>query len=468
VPEALIVDDHDPTAKALAALVHGEGFTASISSDLDEAQAHLAQHAVDVILLDLRLPDGDGLALLDNLDPASAPAVVLITGEASVESAVRALRRGVTDYMTKPVDVARLKNILKQVAGTGQLGRELRQLATDATESLRFGHVVGASPQMREVFELITRIAPSSGSVLIIGESGTGKEVVARTIHDVSRRRHGPFVAVNCGAVTPTLMESELFGHERGAFTGAERRHRGMFERAHQGTLFLDEITEMPIELQVKLLRALEGGSVQRVGGEDTTNVDVRVLAATNRSPESALEAGKLRQDLYYRLKVFQVALLPLSSRPDDIDALTHHFLKMFTEEEGYARRITPAALDVLRKHSWPGNVRELRNVLYSAFVLSDEEITPSCLPPEIVFGKPAISGDSITVRVGTPLAEVQKRLIVATLAKEHGNKTRTAKTLGISLKTLYARLAQYKSRRGDRQDDPDDAMDDDEDLTDE
>jgi DNA-binding NtrC family response regulator len=321
-------------------------------------------------------------------------------------------------------------------------------MTVEADATNRFGHIIGVSASMKEIFRLVSRIAPSSASVLLTGESGTGKEVVARTLHDFSRRRGGPFVAVNCGAIPPTLMESELFGHERGAFTGAERRHRGMFERAHQGTLFLDEITEMPLDLQVKFLRVLESGLVRRLGSEDTDTVDVRVFAATNRNAEEAVEKGKLRHDLYYRLKVFHITLPPLRDRPEDIDSLVEHFLTQFTEREGETKSITPAALAALSRHTWPGNVRELRNVVYSGFVLADKQITPDVLPLEVRTGvPPPADGDTVVVQVGTPLADAERRIVLATLASLGGNKTRTAETLGISLKTLYARLAEYKGQ---------------------
>jgi DNA-binding NtrC family response regulator len=448
MPDALIVDDHEATATALAALARNEGFSVVVSNGLDAARGHLSRGPVDLILLDLKLPDGDGLSLLDCVDPQDSPAVVLITGEASLQSAVAALRRGVTDYLTKPVDTSRLKSILGQVARSGGLGRELRKMSAEADTSKRFGEIIGASDAMREVFRLVSRIAPSSASVLITGESGTGKEVVARTLHDYSRRRQGPFVAVNCGAIAPTLMESELFGHERGAFTGAERRHRGIFERAHQGTLFLDEITEMPADLQVKLLRVLETGVVRRLGSEETETVDVRIIAATNRSPEEAVDKGKLRHDLYYRLKVFQLSLPPLRDRPEDIEALVEHFLARFAAREGEVKTISPTALAALTRHPWPGNVRELRNVLYSAYVLADSQIAPEHLPSEVRSGAPpAEDGDTVVVRVGTPLADAERRIILATLASLSGNKTRTAEVLGISLKTLYARLSEYRAQ---------------------
>jgi two-component system, NtrC family, response regulator AtoC len=444
---ALIVDDHEATASALAALVRGEDFEVAVATNLGAARAHLAAEPVDVVLLDLKLPDGQGLSLLDAVEATStAPSVVLMTGEASLDSAVEALRRGVTDYLTKPIDLKRLRSILQEVAQTSGLAREIGDLRAQSATSQKFGHIIGASAPMRAMFDLLARIAPSSASVLITGDSGTGKEVVARTIHDLSRRRHGPFVAINCGAISPTLMESELFGHERGAFTGAERRHAGLFERATKGTLFLDEITEMALDLQVKLLRVLETGVVRRVGSETTIDVDVRILAATNRSPDEAVQKGKLREDLYYRLKVFQVYMPPLRDRTDDIPPLVDHFLAQLAEKEGETKTMTAEAMEKLRAYAWPGNVRELRNAVHSGFVLADGTITLQCLPPEVVSGSPvSYDGETITVRVGMTLAEAEKRLVLATLAHLGGNKTRTAEVLGISLKTPYARLAEYK-----------------------
>ena len=283
MPHALLVDDNRDTLDALTEVLKAEGFTASTAPNLDEAKAALARQNPDVVLLDLNLPDGSGMSLLDGIEGIRAPAVVLITGHASVSTVVEALRRGVTDYLTKPVDVDRLRQILGNIAHTRQLPDEIKSLQTERDQSGRFGLLVGRSANMRRTFELIARIAPSSASVLISGESGTGKDVVARTIHALSRRRHGPFVPVNCGAISAALLESELFGHERGSFTGADRRHRGYFERAHRGTLFLDEVTEMPLELQVKLLRVIESGSFFRVGAEQPISVDVRILAASNR-----------------------------------------------------------------------------------------------------------------------------------------------------------------------------------------
>ena len=454
MPSALLVDDNPNTVSALAELVRAEGFTVSTATTIDKARSELQRQVPDVVLLDLNLPDGSGLSLLDAVN-GRAPAFVLITGHASVDSAVEALRRGVTDYLTKPLDVARLREVLANVARTSQLPDEIQKLQSDLDESGRFGSLIVRSPPMRRVCELIGRIAPSSASVLITGESGTGKDVVARTIHELSRRRHGPFVAVNCGAIPATLMESELFGHERGSFTGAERRHRGVFERAHRGTLFLDEITEMPADLQVKLLRVLESDVLSRVGGEEQIAVDVRVLAASNRKVLEAIERGVLRQDLYYRLRVFELNLAPLRDRPEDVTEMALRFLDELTKDSGTRKTLTPDTLELLVRHSWPGNVRELRNVIHSACILAGQEIDVEHLPSELRGGE-SVSGAAgsedgrvLQVSVGTSLADVERRLILATLRECGGNKTRTAEILGISLKTLYNRLNAYQDASG-------------------
>jgi len=298
---------------------------------------------------------------------------------------------------------------------------------------------------MREVYDHISRVAPTSATVLIVGESGTGKELVARTVHDLSRRRRGPYIALNCSALSPMLIESELFGHERGSFTGAERRHHGVFERAMRGTLFLDEVTEMPAELQVKLLRVLETGTFTRIGGEAPLAVDVRFLAATNRRPEEAVKQGKLREDLYYRLKVFQLSLRRLRDRPEDVPQLAEHFLAQTSAIEGRTKQFTPEALAMLSAYSWPGNVRELKNAVYSAYILASSEITIECLPAELVTpAAPPAPGPHIPVSIGMTAAEAERRLILATLLHFTGSKNKTAETLGISLKTLYNRLHEY------------------------
>jgi two-component system, NtrC family, response regulator AtoC len=310
--------------------------------------------------------------------------------------------------------------------------------------------MLGDSPAIRRVSELVRVMAPASAPVLITGETGTGKEVAARQLHEFSRRRDGPFVAVNCGALSPTLMDSQLFGHERGSFSGAERRHRGLFERADGGTLFLDEITEMPSDFQVKFLRVLEQGEFHRTGGEEVVSVNVRPVAATNRDPKEAIAEGRLRPDLYYRLRVLHLPIPPLRGRGQDVELLAREFLHEIAVTEGEPRIFTVETLACLRGHSWPGNVRELRNAVYTAYLMSEgREITPDALPSEVVLGaplEPQQEVGEVRVRVGTSIEEAERRLILRTLGEEAGNKTRAAEALGISLKTLYNRLNSYQS----------------------
>jgi DNA-binding NtrC family response regulator len=448
MPHALIVDDHEPTLAALARLVEGEGCTTATAATIEEARARLGSAKFDVVLVDLNLPDGSGMALLEDARNAGTSAAVLITGQASVTSVVEALRQGVTDYLTKPVDFERVRSILKEVARSAGLADEIARLREKHLESGHFGSLVGRSRAMQQIYALIARVAPSSATVLISGESGSGKELVARTLHDLSRRRDLPFLAVNCGAISPTLMESELFGHERGSFTGADRRHRGLFEQAHRGTLFLDEVTEMPLELQVKLLRVLETGVFARTGGEVPIEVDVRIIAATNRKPEEAVAKGRLREDLFYRLKVFYLPVPPLRDRPEDIELLGAYFLEQLAEREGRRKHLSPGAIEALRRHSWPGNVRELRNAIYTAYLLADgDRIEASALPSPGDSSSAPGDRSSVHIPVGTTVAEAERQLILTTLAHFEGNKVKTADVLDISLKTLYNRLHEYERR---------------------
>jgi two-component system, NtrC family, response regulator AtoC len=313
---------------------------------------------------------------------------------------------------------------------------------TEAGRSGRFGTLIGACPAMQEVYGLIGLVARSDASIFISGETGTGKEMVAKAIHASSRRAKETFLAVNCGAVSATLIESELFGHERGSFTGADRRHRGFFERAHRGTLFLDEIGEMPRELQVKLLRALDTSEVTRVGGVESVKFDVRIIAATNRPLKELVAAGKLREDLYYRLNVFPIALPPLRERGSDVELLAEHFLGESNSAEGTAKQLTPDSRKRLRRHGWPGNLRELRNVIQRAFILAGEASEVDAWPQSIT---EADSAD-IVVRAGTPMAVAERHLILATLGQFGGDRRRAASALKISLRTLYARLREYSA----------------------
>jgi len=443
MPHALVVDDDANFLLPLAELVEREGFSTSVASSLRDARTLLESRTPDLILVDLFLPDGKGLALLDGVD-TTATEVVLITGHASVDTAVQALRQGVTDYLTKPLDIQRLQTVLTNVLRAHALREEVGTLRAELRKLGRFGSLVGASAAMQKVYDAIARVAPTDATVLLTGESGTGKELVAETLHGLSRRRQAPFLPLNCGAISPALIESELFGHERGSFTGADRTHRGYFERAAGGTIFLDEITEMPFELQVKLLRVLETAAVIRIGGERPLPVDVRVIAATNQQPEEAVAQGKLREDLLYRIKVFPLQLPPLRHRGDDVEFLAHHFLAQHNKMEGTGKVFTRAALQRLRSHRWPGNVRELKNLIHHAFILADEEIGVDCLPSEIGGAEP-VSGPTIYLKVGMSLDEADRRLILATLRECQGDKRKAADMLGISLKTLYNRLKAYQ-----------------------
>jgi two-component system, NtrC family, response regulator AtoC len=441
MPHALLVDDDANFVLGLAEVVGREGFTAKAAHTLKEARAELTKAIPDVVLVDLHLPDGSGIELFKDLEGASTE-VVLITAQASVDTAVEAMRKGASDYLVKPVDLARVRGVLANVVRTRELKEQIGSLRGELRKLGRFGPLIGSSPAMQRVYDMVAKVAPTEATVLLQGETGTGKELVAETIHGLSRRHKEAFLPVNCGAVSPTLIESELFGHERGSFTGADRLHKGYFERSHKGTLFLDEVTEMPMELQVKLLRVLETGKVTRVGGNEAILVDVRVVGATNRRPEEAVAKGKLREDLLYRLNVFPIQLPPLRERGDDVELLAESFLADLNKEHDTKKDFTRPALNRLRSHNWPGNVRELKNLVHRAFILAEEHIGLDSLP----LGVQESGGSSLNVKVGTSLGEAERRLILATLEDCEGDKKKAAEVLGISLKTLYNRLNEYKT----------------------
>ena len=458
---ALVVDDDVAFRESLSMLVSREGFDVREAGDLAQARERLAGAVPDVVLVDRGLPDGDGIQLLHDDGVAAESEFIVITGNASVDSAVQALRAGALDYLTKPIEQARLKSILAGVARTRRFRAEVHGLRGELRQLGRFGRLVGRSPAMHQVYDLIARVAPTQAGVFLTGESGTGKELAAETIHLLSRRRDGPFFAVNCGAIVPTLIESELFGHEKGSFTGADSSRRGYFEEADGGTLFLDEVTEMPAELQAKLLRVLETDTLMRVGGSKVVPVDVRVIAATNRDPAKAVKDRALREDLYYRINVFPIFLPPLRTRGDDIDLLADFFLDAVNAREGTQKSWAPAARAVLRTYRWPGNVRELKNLVERAAIMADTVIGPELLPHAGVgehpepWGAEAHPASTIPVRIGASLDEVERHVILATLEALKGDKKRTAEVLGISLKTLYSRLniahAMARTDRGDR-----------------
>jgi DNA-binding NtrC family response regulator len=446
MPHVLLVDDDPETLDWLSEFVKAEGFTVATADSLRAARIQLTRLAPDVLLTDLILPDGQGIELVGDLEARDSTEFVVMTGYASTESAIEALRAGATDYLVKPADVERLKAILRRVPRPEELREQIGELRQELRKLGRFGHILGQSPPIQKLYDKLGRVAPTSATVLLVGESGTGKELAAQTIHELSRRKRAPFLPLNCGAVSPQLIESELFGHEKGSFTGADRQHKGFFERAHGGTLFLDEITEMPQELQVKLLRVLETGTFMRVGMNTPIATDVRMIAATNRVPEKAVAEGKLREDLFHRLNVFPIQMPPLRERGTDLEILAQHFLDRLNQEEGTSKVFAPAAVAALYAHSWPGNVRELKNYVQRAHILADKAIDLELAPEAFV--EPTRS-PLLTVRIGTTLEEVNRRLIEATLAECGNVKRKAAEMLGISLKTLYNKLTAYAAEAG-------------------
>ncbi len=451
---ALIVDDDSNTREALAVLVGSEGFTTAQAGSVAEARIQLGRQRPDVVLMDLRLPDGSGMELFDEFEDPASIEKVLITGHASVETAVEALRLGASDYLTKPVNLQRLKTVLSRVPRTGEVRAEIGAMREDVRRIGRFGKLVGRSAPMLALYDKIGRVAPTEATVLLLGESGTGKEVVARSIHDLSRRNKHPFLAINCGAISANLIENEIFGHERGSYTGADRQHKGYFEQADGGTLFLDEITEMPMELQVRLLRVLETGQLMRIGTSRAIDTDVRIIAATNRDPREAVRLGKLREDLYHRLNVFPLQLTPLRERLDDVDLMAAHFLEEMNQASGTRKQFAPGAMAQMKHHPWPGNVRELKNYIHRVFIMAGEEgLEGPTMDIETVptrtntHGSAMAAGPVITVPLGTPLSVAAKELILSTLEHCGGERKRTAEMLGICTKTLYNRLREYGIR---------------------
>jgi len=451
LPHALLVDDDADAAETMAMLIASEGFTVATAGSLRDARRQISLQEPDIVLLDLMLPDGSGMELFNDAKALPNTELVLITGHASLDTSIQALRLGAADYLVKPMSLKQLQGVLSRVTRPSTLQAAAGDMQSQLDNEGHFGALWGRSPEMRRVYDQIIRVARTAVSVFVTGESGTGKEVVARAVHDLSRRRAKPFFAVNCGAISPNLIESEIFGHEKGSFTGADRQHLGFFERTSGGTLFLDEITEMPLALQVKLLRVLESGTFMRVGSTQVQEADVRLIAATNRNPLQAVASGKLREDLLYRLNVFPIHLPALRDRAEDVPLIARHFLDQIGEREGEKKRFAPEVLARLSEHRWAGNVRELRNVVYRGYVMaSGPTIDDDCLPQaqgvaSILGGPP-----SLTIRVGTPLAEVDRLITLATLEHLGRHKEKTAAALGISLKTLYNRLKEYASEGGD------------------
>jgi len=398
--KVLIVEDDVATRRGLESAIKELGGQTKSVGTAGEAMRAIDDFKPEVLVVDVHLPDGDGIEVFRAAADSDPERVgIVITGQASLDSAVEALRAGIADYLLKPLRPAQLEVVFQRLTARRKLQSEVDSLRDELLETGKLGDLIGRSASMMKTFDVIRRVARSSAPVLITGASGTGKEVVAKTIHRLSRRSAMPFVAFNCGAISPTLIESELFGHERGSFTGADKKRIGYFEEANGGTLFLDEITEMGSELQVKLLRVLEARTLRRVGSTQELRVDVRLVSATNRDPEEAIKDGKLREDLYYRLNVFPIALPRLSERREDISVLAEHFRKQIEDQE--REGVTawdPAALEMLEKYDWPGNVRELRNVVHRAYVMCEgDTIQPAVIEDLLPAGrpKPAPTGGS-------------------------------------------------------------------------
>jgi DNA-binding NtrC family response regulator len=445
--KVLVVDDEPAEREGLARLVGQWGYEVETASSGEEALSLIDSQHPAVVLTDLVLPEMDGLTLLQKVKETGRPPIVLlVTGHGTVETAVEAMRHGAFDYLTKPVDATRLQVLLEKSIEQESLSREVNFLRHQLRQKGSFGQLVGQSKGMQEVYRWIELAATSTAPVLIYGESGTGKELAARTIHDLSNRRSKPFVAINCAAIPETLIESELFGHERGAFTGATERRLGCFELADSGTLFLDEIAEMDNSTQAKLLRVLQEGAFRRVGGgKQELQVDVRVVAATNRVPTEAIAANQLREDLFYRLNVFAIRLPTLRERSEDIPLLARTFIDEFNRQDNrQIRGLTPDAEKALEKYPWPGNVRELRNVIQRAVVLGGSGlIGVEHLPENVLRSAPALSTAPATGSV-VPIRELEREAILKALEETNQDKRRAAALLGISLKTLYNKLAKY------------------------
>jgi DNA-binding NtrC family response regulator len=451
IERVLIVEDEPSTRVGLTELVRTWGFTAESAADGEDALKSVTSFRPSIIITDLVMPRMGGLELLKALkEDGTECIVVLLTAQGTVESAVEAIKEGAYDYLTKPIEPQRLKILLDKIVERQDTLREVKVLRRQLRDQGSFGSMIGSSPTMRKVYQIVEQAAPTSASVLIWGESGTGKELVAKTIHQLSPRAQQPFVPINCAAIPETLLESEIFGHEKGAFTGATDRREGCFELADRGTLFLDEIAEMTPATQVKLLRVLQEQTFRRLGGRHEQTVDVRMIAATNVVPADAVKSGKLREDLYYRLHVFAIELPPLRQRKEDLPLLIQSFIAEFNARNNkQVSAVEPAAMKALEHYHWPGNVRELRNVVERSVILSSGQfLEMKHLPPYLTeTPAPAAPVGGMALTPGMTVEEAENRLIILTLDHSGGNKTRAAEILGISLKTLHNKLNKMRGR---------------------
>lgn len=443
----LVADDEKNIRLGLARSLEMDGYAVVQAEDGQEALRIMLKSEIDLVVADLRMPKLPGDELLKKI-VSSYPAipVIILTGHGTVDSAVEAMHNGAYDFITKPVNLERLSLLAKRALSRRELARKHRELEAEISrlEKQRLGAgILGKSASMHHIFELVEQVAPTRTSVLITGESGTGKELVANALHDQSPRNKAPLVKVHCAALSESLLETELFGHEKGAFTGAVSQRKGRFELANMGTIFLDEIGEINQSTQIKILRVLQEKSFERVGGEATVSVDVRVIAATNRNLKGEVASGRFREDLYYRLNVVNIHLPPLRERPEDVPLLAARFLKEFAaENKREILGLEPKTAMMLRSYSWPGNVRELRNIIESAVVMSKNSyLTPSDLPSYITSRGNA---DAIRIKLGIPMLEAEKLIIRSNLSAFGGNKSRTAAALGIGRKTLHRKIQDY------------------------
>jgi len=448
--KVLIVEDEENERVGLAELISGWGYRTETAHDGLEGLEKVELFSPGIVLTDLKMPRMDGMSLLSKLaERSESIAVIVVTAQGTIESAVQAMQIGAFNYIQKPIDFNRLKSILQNAAELRSTRAELEVTRRQLRNKGQLGVLVGSSKKMQEVFHLVEMVAPSTASVLITGESGTGKELVARTIHDLSTRKGKPFIAINCAAIPETLIESEIFGHEKGAFTGALERRVGCFELAEGGTLLLDEIGEMPVATQAKLLRVLEDRKLRRLGSKIETTVDVRVLAATNKVPEEAVASGHLRNDLYYRLNVFNIHMPPLREHKEDLPDLVQGLIgDMNSKHNRNVQMLSDAVMNLFQGYTWPGNVRELRNTLERAVIVCEGSVIETKhLPPG--FGHAparaaAMDPNALHLGVGTTVEEAERQLIMKTLEATNNNKTRAAEILGISLKTLHNKLKEY------------------------
>ena len=447
----LVVEDDAAARVGLGQLLKGWGYTVESARDGHEALEKVTAFQPAIVLSDLVMPRMGGLELLRALrQQGEQVTTVILTAQGTVETAVEAIKDGAYDYLTKPVDLHRLKILLAKIGERNETLKEVQVLRRQLREQGTFGPIIGNSPEMRKLYQVIEQAAPTSASVLISGESGTGKELVAQTLHRLSPRASAPYVPINCAAIPETLLESELFGHEKGAFTGAIDRRAGCFELADRGTLFLDEIAEMTPPTQVKLLRVLQERTFRRLGGRNEQTVDIRIIAATNADPPEAVRQGRLREDLFYRLNVFAIRLPPLRERKQDLPLLIQSFIAEFNaRNKRTVAAVDDAAMRILESYSWPGNVRELRNVIERATIVAEGRfIQAADLPPLTAGGHGPASAAAFTP--GTTVEEAERQLILATLQHTSNNKTHAAAMLGISLKTLHNKLNRFKQDDGE------------------